>query len=98
MRHRRAHLVAPMQAGATALDRGRAIRKQREEQFAAMERGDPLAVFKLDAIATDSWRAVKSGPSRRTRRAAGRPNDQALHSSSSASSPIWYPSAARMVT
>jgi hypothetical protein len=58
-RHRREHIVKPMQAAATALDRGRAVRQQREEQQAAVERGDPLAIFKLDAIATDISRIAQ---------------------------------------
>jgi hypothetical protein len=58
-RHRREHLVKPMQAAATALDRGRAVRQQREEQLAAVERGDPLSIFKLDAIASDISRIAQ---------------------------------------
>jgi hypothetical protein len=69
-RHRREHLVKPMQAAATALDRGRAIRQQREEQQAAVERGDLLAIFKLDAIASDISRIAQRLDSSATRAAA----------------------------
>jgi hypothetical protein len=43
-RHRRAHIVRPMAAAVAALDRGRALRQQHEQQLAAIEQGDPLAV------------------------------------------------------
>jgi hypothetical protein len=43
-RHRRAHIVRPMAAAVAALDRGRARRQQREQQLAAIEQGDPLAI------------------------------------------------------
>jgi hypothetical protein len=52
-RHRREHLVRPLQAAVTALDRGRAVRAQRNHLMRAVELGDPTAIFGLDAIAAD---------------------------------------------
>lgn len=43
-RHRRHHIVRPMQAVVAALDRGRASRQQRANQLAAIEQGDPVAI------------------------------------------------------
>ena len=43
-RHRRAHILRPMAAAVAALDRGRSQRQQREQQLAAIEQGDPVAI------------------------------------------------------
>jgi len=42
-RHRRQHIVKPMQAAVAALDRGRTDRQQRADKLAAIEQGDPVA-------------------------------------------------------
>ena len=39
--------------------KGREAREQRQEQQAAIERGDPMAIFKLDAIASDISRIAQ---------------------------------------
>jgi hypothetical protein len=52
-RHRRMHLVAPMAAAAAALDKGRAVREQREQQLTAVAAGDPLAFIGLTSIVSD---------------------------------------------
>jgi hypothetical protein len=43
-RHRRAHIVGPLKAAVAALDKGRAERQRREQQLAAIEQGDPVAI------------------------------------------------------
>jgi len=43
-RHRRNHVAKPLQAALIALDRGRTAHDQREQQNAAIEKGDPVAV------------------------------------------------------
>jgi hypothetical protein len=43
-RHRRRHILGPLQAAAAALDKGRAIRQQRTQQLAAIGQGDPAAI------------------------------------------------------
>jgi hypothetical protein len=52
-RHRREHLVRPLQAAAVALDRGRAVREGREDLLERVLQGDPTAIFKSDSIAAD---------------------------------------------
>ena len=52
-RHRREHIVRPMQAAVAALDRGRAIREQREQMIQAAEAGDPAAFLALAEIVAD---------------------------------------------
>ena len=52
-RHRRGHIVKPMRAAMATLDRGRAVRRQREEQLAAAEAGDPPAFIALAGIVAD---------------------------------------------
>ena len=52
-RHRRGHIVKPMRTAMAALDRGRAVRRQREEQIAAAEAGDPTAFVALAGIVAD---------------------------------------------
>ncbi len=42
-----------MQAAVAALDRGRAIREQREQTIRAVEQGDPSGIFRLESIAAD---------------------------------------------
>jgi hypothetical protein len=43
-RHRRAHLLAPLRAAAAVLDKGHTALRQREQQLAAIEQGDPVAI------------------------------------------------------
>jgi hypothetical protein len=43
-RHRRAHIVVPLKIAVAALDRGRTAHRQREQQLAAIEQGDPVAI------------------------------------------------------
>jgi hypothetical protein len=50
-RHRREHVVKPMQLATAALDKGRAVRERREELIKKTAEGDPTAIFKLDSIA-----------------------------------------------
>lgn len=52
-RHRRDHVVLPMQAAIGALDKGRTVRAQRDELVQQAQQGDPTAIFKLDTIAGD---------------------------------------------
>ena len=74
-RHRRQHVVGLLQAAAAALDRGRAVRANRDQLIHAAEQGDPASIFKLDAIAAsfawslDMAEAI-SASSRRTLRTA----------------------------
>lgn len=58
-RHRRLHVEEPARAVAEMAGKGREARQQREEQQAAVERGDPLAIFKLDSIASDISRIAQ---------------------------------------
>jgi hypothetical protein len=58
-RHRRLHIEAPARAVAEMAGKGQDARQQRDEQLAAIERGDPLAIFKLDAIANDISRIAQ---------------------------------------
>src|SRR5689334_18607266 len=44
-RHRREHVVKPLQLAATALDKGRTVRERREELIEKMAKGDPTAIF-----------------------------------------------------
>jgi hypothetical protein len=43
-RHRRAHLLAPVRAAVAVLDKGQTALRQREQQLAAIEQGDPVAI------------------------------------------------------
>jgi hypothetical protein len=52
-RHRREHVVRPMQAAAAALDRGRGIRDQREQLVKQAEAGDASAYLALSSIIAD---------------------------------------------
>jgi hypothetical protein len=59
-RHRRQHIVKPMQAAARALDRGRTDRQKREQQLAAVEKGDAVAIvaasLSYEALAAERQR------------------------------------------
>jgi hypothetical protein len=52
-RHRREHVVRPMQAAATALDKGRGVRERRDQLLEAAEAGDPSAFVALAGIVAD---------------------------------------------
>ena len=52
-RHRREHVVKPLQLAAAALDKRRAVRERRQELVNRTEQGDPTAIFQLGAIAAD---------------------------------------------
>jgi hypothetical protein len=52
-RHRRTHIVAPMRAATAALDKGRAVRAQRERHLAAIEGGDLFEILSTGSIAAD---------------------------------------------
>jgi hypothetical protein len=52
-RHRREHVVKPLQLATAALDKGRAVRERREQLIEKTAQGDPTAIFKLDSIAAD---------------------------------------------
>ena len=52
-RHRREHVVRPMQAAAAALDKGRSIRDHREQLVKQAEAGDPSAFVALASIIAD---------------------------------------------
>jgi FixJ family two-component response regulator len=52
-RHRREHVVKPMQAATAALDKGRAVRERRDQLVQQAAQGDPTAIFRLDSIAAD---------------------------------------------
>jgi hypothetical protein len=66
-RHRRAHIVRPMVAAVAALDRGRARRQQREQQLAAIEQGDPLAIATAAFSAPRQLAKITEAESRLTR-------------------------------
>lgn len=58
-RHRRLHVLEPARAVVEMAGKDQAARELRQEQQAAIERGDPLAIFKLDAIANDISRIAQ---------------------------------------
>jgi hypothetical protein len=52
-RHRREHVLRPMQTAAAALDRGRGVRERREDLVQQAEAGDPSAFVALAGIVAD---------------------------------------------
>jgi hypothetical protein len=71
-RHRREHVVRPMQAAARALDKGRGAREQRQQLVARAEEGDPTTIFALSAIAADLTRIARRLDASAEEAAAGR--------------------------
>ncbi len=52
-RHRREHVVRPMQVAAAALDKGRAVRERREQLVQGAQEGNPLDFIALTTIVQD---------------------------------------------
>jgi hypothetical protein len=60
-RHRVAHIQRPAQALAAVVDKGRSVRKRREETLAAAESGDDVTAFLgLEEITRDTRKVSKS--------------------------------------
>ena len=78
-RHRREHVLRPLQLATAALDKGRAVREHRQELVSRTEQGDPTAIFQLSAIAADLARIAN-----RLDAAAQEAADNGQHSSHAA--------------
>ena len=78
-RHRREHVLRPLQLATAALDKGRAVREHRQELVSRTEHGDPTAIFQLSAIAADLARIAN-----RLDAAAQEAADEGQHSSHAA--------------